>query len=75
MPTKARLDKVHLAMHLSCPSCASKNVRPSHWFSGDLSRAIILKFPMRCRSCRIRFYEWLPKIVFSRKHRHTKTSN
>jgi hypothetical protein len=39
-----------------CPVCGSSNLRPSHFQTKDLAYLLVLRYPVRCRSCRKRFY-------------------
>lgn len=39
-----------------CHECGSRNLRPSHFQTTDLAYLVLLRSPVRCRSCRKRFY-------------------
>jgi len=42
-------------MTAHCRACGSKNLRPSRLQLKDLVYLIILRYPVRCRTCRERF--------------------
>jgi len=52
-------------MGICCPVCGSENVRLSHLRQGDGYHLLRLRYPIRCRSCRLRgwtnFY-WMVKL-------------
>jgi len=39
-----------------CHICGTTNVRPSHFQLNDLPFLLVLRFPVRCRYCRLRFH-------------------
>jgi len=45
-----------------CHVCGSRNLRPSHFQLMDLAYLLILRLPVRCRSCRVRFHVSILKI-------------
>ncbi len=43
-------------MSAHCPACGSRNLRPSQLQSEDLVYLLTLRYPVRCRYCRERFF-------------------
>lgn len=43
-------------MSVSCPECGSAKVRQAHLQFKDAIHLLILKYPVRCRICRKRWY-------------------
>jgi hypothetical protein len=39
-----------------CHECGSRNLRPSHFLIADLAFLLVLRAPVRCRTCRKRFH-------------------
>jgi hypothetical protein len=45
---------------MRCMICGSTKIRISRLRSSDLSRLLILQYPVRCRACYERFYVGIP---------------
>lgn len=43
-------------MAVRCPRCGLRTIRSSQFRLFDLPRLFLLRSPMRCKSCRTRFY-------------------
>jgi DNA-directed RNA polymerase subunit RPC12/RpoP len=43
-------------MSLYCPECGSKHVRQAHVHLSDTLHLLALQYPVRCRSCRKRWF-------------------
>lgn len=43
-------------MSFSCIECGSTKVRQAHLRVGDLPFLLMLKYPVRCRDCKKRWY-------------------
>jgi len=43
-------------MTVHCHRCGSDNLRPSHFRWMDVLNRVVLRSPVRCRYCRVRFY-------------------
>jgi hypothetical protein len=43
-------------MSVSCHECGSPNVRQAHFRFPDAFHLLALRYPVRCRSCRKRWY-------------------
>lgn len=41
---------------MQCRRCGSKKLRLSHFYFHDLIRMLLLRYPLRCRDCRARYY-------------------
>ena len=55
-----------MIMAVHCPRCGLRTIRSSQFRLFDLPRLLMLRSPMRCRSCRTRFYI----TVFERMRLH-----
>lgn len=59
---------------MQCRRCGSKKLRLSHFYFHDLIRMVFLRYPLRCRDCRARYYVGfltafrLLRSIWSRKH-------
>jgi ribosomal protein L40E len=45
-----------IMMIAHCHECGSRNLRPSHFLMADLAYLLVLRSPVRCRTCRKRFH-------------------
>ncbi len=52
---------------MNCPYCGTSTFRLSHLRLTDFSRLILLRFPVRCRLCRERFYVFLSTAMSVRR--------
>jgi hypothetical protein len=48
---------------LRCPSCFSEALRPSRLRLGDARLLLTLRYPVRCRDCRVRAYAFVWRLV------------
>ena len=57
---------------MHCPGCLSPNLRssPPRW--SDFPSFLVLRFPIRCKQCWMRFSVWLPQIHSLRRMESTK---
>ena len=59
-------------MTVHCPTCGSRNVRPSHLQRADWVYLMILRYPVRCRYGRKRFSVSIFKIRKVRRDAHAR---
>lgn len=53
-----------------CEGCGSKRLRLSHYRFKDISKALVLHFPVRCQLCRMRSYVPIASAIqIRREHR------
>ncbi len=50
-------------MAINCHFCGSPKLRPSRFRSLDLPHSLLLRFPVRCRSCGERTYASLNQFL------------
>lgn len=48
--------RLEARMSVSCPECGSTSVRQAHFRFSDAIYLLALQYPVRCRSCRKRWY-------------------
>lgn len=54
-------------MAVRCPHCGLRTIRRSQIRVMDVPRLLLLRYPMRCRTCRARFYITIFALVRLRK--------
>lgn len=54
-------------MTVHCHRCGSSNLRPAHFRWMDLGFMMVLRSPVRCRYCRVRFYVSFTRIGVIRR--------
>jgi hypothetical protein len=50
-------------MSMRCHICGSSNIRLSRFRMVDIAELLILKYPVRCRTCRERSYEFVLRLI------------
>jgi len=55
-------------MPICCFHCGSNNLRLSHLRIGDVIYFLLLRYPARCRDCRLRFYLSFSRILKVRRY-------
>jgi len=55
-----------------CHVCGSRNLRPSHFQVTDLAYILVLRAPVRCRTCRERLHISIFSIVRIRREAETR---
>jgi hypothetical protein len=56
-----------------CRSCGSQEFRLSHLRRGDLSRLLILRYPIRCKICKERDFAFLGVAFYLRRKGRKKS--
>jgi hypothetical protein len=59
-------------MIVYCHTCGSRNLRPSRLQLKDLLHFFALRYPVRCRHCRKRFYVSIFSLRKLRREAHTQ---
>jgi len=64
-------------MSLSCQECGSSNLRRAHFRFSDAVRLLTLRYPVRCRNCRKRWYAPIEqaRLLPDAPHRRERTEN
>jgi len=57
---------------LTCRRCGSTEFRTSRFRSGDLLRLLLFQLPVRCRSCKLRDFVFLPGFFAIRRAAKTR---
>ena len=62
-------------MSIHCKYCGSNNIRPSLFQSSDWIHLLLLRHPIRCRSCRERSYVSIFRIAEIRRKAVARTEH
>lgn len=62
-------------MAVRCRMCGSFELRPSHLRLEDLAHLLLLRYPVRCRICRLRDYVFVPLVRGMKLHARPRHKN